>query len=634
MKMHKAWFPVGLLVVFLGLPASISALTDKYRIMWREDPATSMVIAWNQVSGHSPRLYYDTEDHGQNYEAYATVTLPSRVVQAKGMNNHFVRLNGLKPHTTYYFLIVDSEGMSRRFFFTTAPDSPVRVAIVAGGDSRNNREARRDANLLVAKLRPLCVMFGGDMTASDVASEWKNWFDDWQLTIAEDGRMTPVLVTRGNHEASNKSLVDLFDIPSEEAYYALSIGGNLLRIYTLNSLIAVGGKQKQWLENDLKLHRDVIWKIAQYHFATRPHTARKKERNEQFVHWSSLFYQYGVQLVVESDAHDVKTTWPIRPALGPDSHQGFVRDDLNGTVYVGEGCWGAPLRPADDLKPWTRAAGSFNQFKWLWIGPDEIEIRTVRVNGASGVASVPRDNPFQIPRGLTLWNPPTGDVVVINRQIEDPFQPYPSTEEELVSREGQTGKASSEASAGMEIWSFEVRRFGTGLKLFWVVYNEPAGLEYELQRSEDGGQTFKTIGELKGRGLRRNEYEYADSDLSSVPGKKLRYRLRYHRANGTTSIFNPKQEAELSASSWERFPKLVPDTHTGRVKFAYELKHTADVQAILLDLRLKEITSMSLTDQPPGKYLKAMDLTVLPPGRYLLVVRADGRVIRRYRVQK
>ncbi len=633
---------VFLLLGLLALSFTARSATDKYRIMWREDPATSMVIGWNQRSGHSPRLYYDIEDHGQNYEAYATVTIPGRVVEAKGMKNNFVRLNGLRPNTTYYFLIVDSEGISRRFSFTTAPDNPnQRISIIAGGDSRNNREARRNANLLVAKLRPLCVMFGGDMTASDVGPEWQNWFDDWQLTIAEDGRMTPIIVTRGNHEASNKSLVDLFDIPTPDAYYAFDIGGELLRIYTLNSLIAVGGKQKQWLENDLSLHEHVMWKIAQYHFSTRPHTSRKKEQNEQFIHWSSLFHQYGVKLVIESDAHDVKVTWPVKPGVGPDSHQGFVRDDITGTVYAGEGCWGAPLRPADDTKPWTRAAGSFNQFKWLWISADEIEMRTIRVDGAERVASVPYDNPFQIPRGLTIWNPPTGDVVIIPRTAPDPFKPY-SESELFVSREGHEGNSSrptqsapaTSSGAGMEVWSFQVNRFGRGLKLKWVVYNESANLKYELQRSEDGGQTFHTIGTLKSKGQARSEYEYLDNDISSVPGKRLRYRLRYVLPNGKLTTFNPGEEAALSAEGWDKFPKLLPDPATGRVKFAYELKRPAKVRAVLLDIRLDEMAAMELPNQKPGKYLKAMDLTALPPGRYLLIIRADGRPLRRYRVVK
>ena len=63
---------------------------------------------------------------------------------------------------------------------------------------------------------------------------------------------------------------------------------------------------------------------------------------------------------MESDAHLVKSTWPIRPSTDADNEEGFIRDDKNGTVYVGEGCWGAPLRGADDNKSWTRDSDSFN----------------------------------------------------------------------------------------------------------------------------------------------------------------------------------------------------------------------------------------------------------------------------------
>jgi hypothetical protein len=134
-------------------------------------------------------------------------------------------------------------------------------------------------------------MFGGDMTGGDIASQWKPWFDDWQLTMGPDRHLIPIIATRGNHESSNKTLVDLFDVPSEDVYYALSLGGNLLRIYTLNSMIASGGDQRIWLEKDLQAHRDHRWKTAQYHFATRPHTSKKAERNTQAYNWSTLFYE-------------------------------------------------------------------------------------------------------------------------------------------------------------------------------------------------------------------------------------------------------------------------------------------------------------------------------------------------------
>ena len=120
-----------------------------------------------------------------------------------------------------------------------------------------------------------------------------------------------------------------------------------------------------------------------------------------------------MKLVVECDAHTVKTTWPLKPSTKRSSEEGFVRDNRRGTVYVGEGCWGAPLRPSDDSKSWTRDHGSFNQFKWIFIDKDQIEIRSINVDNAPEVASVPNDDPFQIPENIDIWNPENGAVVRI-----------------------------------------------------------------------------------------------------------------------------------------------------------------------------------------------------------------------------
>ena len=35
------------------------------------------------------------------------------------------------------------------------------------------------------------------MTGGDSNREWKEWLDDWQLTIGQDGRMTPIVPARG-----------------------------------------------------------------------------------------------------------------------------------------------------------------------------------------------------------------------------------------------------------------------------------------------------------------------------------------------------------------------------------------------------------------------------------------------------
>ncbi|WP_369996177.1 fibronectin type III domain-containing protein [Winogradskyella sp.] len=393
------------------------ANNDRYRIILVDDPATTITIGWDQTSGTNPVVYYDTVDYGTNHTLYTNSQTVNRAVLAKGMDNRFVRLTGLTPNTNYYFVINDSEGTSQRFWFRTAPNDDSRLSIIAGGDSRNNRTPRRAANLLVSKLKPHAVLFGGDMTDDSTDIEWIKWFDDWQDTIASDGRMFPIVPTRGNHEDPT-DVYDLFDTPNADSYYAITFGNDLFRTYTLNSEISVFGNQLTWLQNDLDspAGTNAIWKAAQYHRPMRPHTATsdKPNNNTLYEAWAELFYDEDVRLVIDCDSHMSKVTWPVRPSSEIGNDEGFVVDHSNGTVYAGEGCWGAPLRANNDDKSWTRNSGSFNQFKLIFVEPSKIELRTIKVDNAASVGEVSNTDPFTLPVNLDVFSPPTGAVVTIN----------------------------------------------------------------------------------------------------------------------------------------------------------------------------------------------------------------------------
>lgn len=602
------------ILLLLVIPSTSFARTNKYRCIWRDNPATTMTIAWNQVSGTSPTVYYDVIDYGQDIRYYNYSKSPDKKVSVKGLNNHFARLTGLQPDTDYYFVIVDSQGASERYWFRTAPNHPnKRISIIAGGDSRNNRPARQNANKLVAKLKPLCVVFNGDMTGRETEAQWDAWYDDWQYTIDETGRMFPIIPARGNHEYANKSLVDQFDAPNRGIYYGLNIGGSLLRIYTLNSMIASSGDQKAWLENDLASNKNKTWKIAQYHHSIRPHTKAKSDKEEQYRNWAKSFHLYGMNLCLEGDAHMVKSTWPLRPSYDPGHHMGFIRDDVNGTTYVGEGCWGAPLRPNNDDKKWTRSSGSFNSFKWIFIDQERIEVRTIKTDNADYVRTVSPNNVFSPPKYLDIWNPSTGSVVVIpNRgRTKTIHSPIVKPKDTPKPPEPKVEIIPEFAPIAIDTDSYDAR-------LTWKTKHEGASTKFYIKRSFDG-LVYETIDSIRGLGSfsTAREYKYIDNNAILLNSKVLHYRI-HMKTRGKEGSFI--QLDEIKVVPWDNFFSIESNKGTGFFRLNFELDAPKDVQMQLYNTRGVRVLEQRFEKLGKGAHTRWIDAARLSPGEYLLAL--------------
>jgi len=397
----------------LSISSQSFAHINYVRAMFNSNASYEVTIAWNQVSGEAPKLFFDTERPKEfNFSDSAKIESSNH---AKSMHTHFVKLTNLKADQKYYFSIKDSEGYSKIYYFSTVPDVPTeRLSFIAGGDSRDLSETRRKGNKMVAKLKPHAVLFNGDFTGLDTPKQWVEWFDDWEHSIAEDGRVTPMVVTRGNHELTNKSIQNLFNVPNKHIYYDVQFGGTLVNVISLNSEIFKFGRQKMFLRNSLKTHAHFNWQIPQYHRPIRAHVAHKKEMNTEYRNFVPLFEKYkNVRLCLENDSHTCKVTWPIVRSEELGSEEGFIRNDSIGIVYAGEGCWGAPLRAANDLKCWTRNAEAVNQVNWIFVDQSKIEVRTILYENVAEVTELSEETRFEIPEGIALWTPSNGAVVTI-----------------------------------------------------------------------------------------------------------------------------------------------------------------------------------------------------------------------------
>ena len=125
-----------LLAILFGINFNLFANSRFVRVMFNQDASSSATIIWDQNTGTFLNFYIDTIEPSINN--YVNSFKLSSVNSAKGMNNHIIRLKDLKPNTRYYFIIQDSEGFNKTYYFSTVSNSSdTKLSFIAGGDSRD-----------------------------------------------------------------------------------------------------------------------------------------------------------------------------------------------------------------------------------------------------------------------------------------------------------------------------------------------------------------------------------------------------------------------------------------------------------------------------------------------------------------
>ena len=421
MNLFKNTIKFGAVMCATWLLSDAQADTRFHRLTWDSDPAHQAVIGFSP-DGDSQNPYVmhgtSTDESGWNSTPVSNTTTFDG-----SLTSHFVRLNDLVADSAVYFRVCDQHGCGQRFWFKTAPTDNTPYVAVAGGDTRTGWTNRRKGNDLIAKIRPLFIMHGGDFTNANSASEMRSFLTDWQRTLSNDTidglnykRIYPLIPTHGNHEDDDYStLCRVFGVDYNQdgnctpadTYGAFDVSP-LLRVYTLNSQFQNSGwssyaaAMNNWLDNDLSSNEtNTTWRMAQYHKPMFPHYTGKSDNTTLYHWWSDLFYNHAMNLVVESDTHINKITQALVP-LG----NGFSDTTTGGTVYVGEGSWGAPARSANDPKSWTIDLASIQQFKVIQVTADELRVRTAQFDASA--ASLSRNqraaDPLMLPASVNWWS--------------------------------------------------------------------------------------------------------------------------------------------------------------------------------------------------------------------------------------
>jgi hypothetical protein len=312
-------------------------------LTWQSnDTAHTITITWKTVMENAG----DVVRYGVNSGDYGlSVNGSHHTYSGAGGYIHDVELTGLSSDTTYYFICGgENGGWSEERSFRTAPETSTNIRFVAGGDSRSGGDWPRwrdNLSRTMAKFNPSFVLFSGDFVRSGSdQGEWDNWFAAAQMYWVDNDNLTiPIIPVLGNHEGMATNYFEQFSLPGNEQWFSLDWGPDL-HIIALNNYGSYTGAQLDWLEDDLAVHENYIWKVVLFH--EPPFSSGEEHGSNMTVqtYWVPLLDKYHVDLVIAGHDHDYERSYPINYTISKNTP---ISSPENGTVYIVSGGWGAPL---------------------------------------------------------------------------------------------------------------------------------------------------------------------------------------------------------------------------------------------------------------------------------------------------
>ncbi|MGE0488919.1 MAG: fibronectin type III domain-containing protein [Vulcanimicrobiota bacterium] len=373
-----------LLVLFLWLAGPALAAPTHVYLTWQDPDTSHTMTVIFQTRGRvaQPQVRYgqrpDQLEQRQAATSYQWLSSSRRI--------HVATLRGLEPGQVYHFQAGDpTDGFcSKRKFKTLPSQGPVRF--VTGGDMYFEPET---VQLLeqAARRSPMVALVGGDIAYADGDLRrdgfWDRWLDNWEKNmVTPDGLTIPFIAAIGNHDVAGSFGQRKQKAPfyfgflrqHADSYFERSLGDQVT-VFVLDSghVSPHGGTQSQWLRQSLEKCRSP-WKFALYHVPCYPsHRGYGDYYSEQGrSHWVPLFDRFGLTAAFENHDHTLKRTPPLKAN----------KIAKQGTVYLGDGCWGRPPRSVDPALRWYEATAASRAHVWMVdVGDDQVTYEAIGTAG-------------------------------------------------------------------------------------------------------------------------------------------------------------------------------------------------------------------------------------------------------------
>jgi len=381
---------VSVFVFFLSLWAVAAPGPRHVYLTWQGDTSTTMTVVFQSMSpAKNPVVYYG-KSSATSVTGYANMQ-KGRPTKFPGLERwvSFVKLTGLEPGETYYFRAGDSGvGFSKERKFRTMPDTSEEMRFVTGGDMWIE-PATHQLLRQSASQSPQFALVGGDMAYADGklshVNFWDKWFDAWdEYMVTPSGHSIPMVLAVGNHETQGGFAGTPADAPyfynffkqDERGYFSRQFGPDII-VYVLDSghTNPQDGEQARWLAEEMERTKNVKHRFAMYHVPCYPSYPGAYEEPYSAggrKHWVPLFDRYHLRAAFENHFHTFKRTKLLKGN----------KVDPEGTLYLGDGCWGRPPRKVKPVLDWYEEVTASRRHVWLVdVLGDKVRYRAMDPHG-------------------------------------------------------------------------------------------------------------------------------------------------------------------------------------------------------------------------------------------------------------
>ncbi len=374
----------------IWLLAGCAVATEHVYLTWQGETSRTVTVNFHTLDAAvEPIVYYDMSPRNGRADTYAQRAVGSKH-QIEGLKDgrwvHHVELQGLTPNQRYYFTTDAAKNNSKEWSFVTLPEDDAPLRFVTGGDMGIWPSAEQLLEV-AATFQPQFAVVGGDFAYEngdlEQVGKWDIWLERWEKHMrSPQGDLIPLIGIVGNHEVNMKPgpyevrspFFMGFCAQGGSPYFTRTLGANLV-LFALDSghLVRHDGPQTEWLAAQLENFKNKIWKIAVYHVplypSHRPFDGGLSVAGRTY--WLPLFDQYKLDIAFENHDHTFKRSKPLR--------NNAVQAD--GTIYLGDGCFGVPPRTVEPERWYLEKAESRQHFWVVNVSKEKLVCEAVDVEG-------------------------------------------------------------------------------------------------------------------------------------------------------------------------------------------------------------------------------------------------------------